>query len=87
MIFRVRPSFWRCYEALDLRIQEAARRSYQLFLANPAHPSLRLKKLAGHDRIWSVRINDSFRALAERDGDTVVWFWIGSHNDFDKLFS
>lgn len=40
----------------------------------------------GHDRIWSIRINDSLRALAERRGDTVVWFWIGSHNDFDKLF-
>ncbi len=47
---------------------------------------LRFKKLAGHERIWSVRINDSFRALAERDGDKVVWFWIGSHNEFDKLF-
>lgn len=57
-----------------------------LFAQNPSHPSLRFKKLAGHDAIWSVRINDSFRALAERRGDTVIWFWIGSHNDFDKQF-
>ena len=86
MISRVRPSFWRAYDALDPRIKEGARRSYQLFEEDPGHPSLRFKKLAGHDRIWSVRINDSFRALAERDGDTVIWFWIGSHNDFDNLF-
>lgn len=86
MISRVRPSFWRSYEALDPRVREAARKSYQQFSENPAHPSLRFKKLAGHDRIWSVRINDSYRALAERNGDTVVWFWIGSHNEFDKLF-
>ena len=86
MISRVRPSFWRSYEALDPRVREAARRSYKLFSENPAHPSLRFKKLAGQDGIWTVRINDSFRALAERKGDTVVWFWIGSHNDFDKLF-
>ncbi len=87
MISRARPSFWRAYDRLDPKVKEAARRSYRLFAENPGHPSLRFKKLAGHDRIWSVRINESFRALAERDGDTVVWFWIGSHNDFDKLFS
>ncbi len=86
MISRVRPSFWRSYEALDPRLKEAARRSYKLFEANPDHPSLRFKKLAGHDRVWSFRINDSYRALAERNGDTVIWFWIGSHNEFDKLF-
>ena len=86
MISRVRPSFWRSYQALDPRLKEAARRSYQLFEANPDHPSLRFKKLAGHDQVWSVRINDSYRALAERNGDTVIWFWIGSHNEFDKLF-
>lgn len=86
MISLTRPSFWRAYVALDPRIKEAARSAYRLFAENPGHPSLRFKKLAGHDRIWSVRINDSFRALAERNGDTVIWFWIGSHNDFDKLF-
>ena len=86
MISLTRPSFWRAYDLLDPQINEAARRSYRLFAENPAHPSLRFKKLAGHDRFWSVRINDSFRALAERNGDTVTWFWIGSHNDFDKLF-
>jgi hypothetical protein len=51
---------------------------------NSAHPSLRFKKLVGHDRIICVRINDSFRALAERKGGTATWFWIGF--DFDKLF-
>jgi len=65
VISRVRPSFWRAYTALDPRVEEAARRSYGLFVDDPGHPSLRFKKLAGHDRIWSVRINDSFRALAE----------------------
>jgi hypothetical protein len=67
-------------------VREAARKAYQQFSENPAQRSLRFNKLAGHDRIRSVRINDSFRALAERNGDTVVRFWIDSHNEFDKLF-
>lgn len=86
MISRVRPSFWKAYTTLDTRVRDAARESYSLFTENPAHPSLRFKKLAGYDSIWSVRINQSYRALAERRGDTVIWFWIGSHNDFDKQF-
>ena len=86
MISRVRPSFWRAYSALDARARAAARRAYQLFAQNPAHPSLRFKKLAGYEDVWSVRINEQYRAVGERKGDTVVWVWVGSHNDFDKLF-
>ena len=86
MISRLRPSFWRAYELLDPRIRDAARRSYRLFAENPAHPSLRFKKLGGYDHIWSVRINEQYRAIGERSGETVIWVWIGSHNDFDKLF-
>lgn len=81
-----RPSFWRAYAALDPRVKLAARRAYQLFRDNPDHPSLRFKKLAGYDAVWSVRINDQYRAVGERDGDTIEWAWIGSHNEFDSRF-
>jgi plasmid maintenance system killer protein len=67
-------------------VREAARRAYKLFADNPDHPSLRFKKLGGYDDVWSVRINEQYRAVAERNGNTVIWVWIGSHNDFDNLF-
>ena len=86
MISRVRPSFWRAYSALDARTRAAARRAYRLFAQNPSHPSLRFKKLAGYEDVWSVRINEQYRAVGERKRDTIVWVWVGSHNDFDKLF-
>jgi mRNA-degrading endonuclease RelE of RelBE toxin-antitoxin system len=84
---RTRPSFWRAYDTLDDRTREAARRAYRLFAEKPEHPSLRFKKLAGHENVWSVRISERYRAVGERKGDTVIWVWIGSHNEFDKLFS
>jgi len=84
---RVRPSFWRAYASLDSRTREAARRAYRLFLQDPGHPSLRFKKLAGYEHLWSVRINEQYRAVGERRGDTIIWVWLGSHNDFDNLFS
>ena len=81
-----RPSFWRAYAALDPAVREAARRAYALFVANPDHPSLRFKKLQGYDNAWSVRVNEQYRAVGQRTGDTIEWAWIGSHNDFDNLF-
>lgn len=86
MISLARPSFWRAYAALDARTRIAARRAYQLFQQNPDHPSLRFKKLGGYEHIWSVRINEQYRAVGERDGETIVWVWIGSHNEFDSRF-
>lgn len=82
-----RPSFWRAYRVLDAGIKKAARRIYQKFRENPQHPSLRFKKLAGTRDIWSVRVTAKVRAVGRRKGEEISWFWIGSHNDFDKLFS
>jgi hypothetical protein len=81
-----RPSFWRAYAGLDPRVRAAARRFFRLFNECPDHPSLRFKPLAGHEQIWSVRVTAQYRAVGERRGDKIVWVWIGSHNEFDKLF-
>jgi Txe/YoeB family toxin of Txe-Axe toxin-antitoxin module len=86
VISRTRPSFWRAYAALHPRTREAARRAFRVFCANPDHPSLRFKKLQGYENVWSVRINEQYRAVGERDGDTIEWAWIGSHNAFDSEF-
>lgn len=83
---RTRPSFWRAHGRLDGAAQAAARHAYAQFLKNPGHPSLRFKKLGGFANAWSVRVNEQYRAVGERDGDTIYWVWIGTHNEFDKLF-
>jgi plasmid maintenance system killer protein len=83
---RTRPSFRRAFATLDPRVKAAARRAYQLFMQDPGHPSLRFKKLQGYQNVWSVRINEQYRAVGERDGDTIEWAWIGTHNEFDSHF-
>jgi hypothetical protein len=87
VISKVRPSFWRAYELLAPSVRLRARLAYELFMANPDHPSLRFKKLQGSAGIWSVRINEQYRAVGVRAGDPIERIWIGSHNQFDKLFS
>jgi hypothetical protein len=55
-------------------------------MREPSHPSLRFKKLGGYEHVWSVRISEQYRAVGERHGDTIIWVWIGTHNEFEKLF-
>jgi plasmid maintenance system killer protein len=80
-------SFWRLFHSLDPVVQAQAREAYERFKLDPHHPALRFKKLSGRKSEWSVRINDQYRSVGVRDGDTIRWFWIGTHNEFDKLFT
>jgi len=82
----VRPSFWRAYDQLEENTKKDARKAYALFAKNPAHPSLRFKKLAGYNDVWSVRISAQYRAVGQRSGEAITWVWVGSHSDFDKAF-
>lgn len=87
MISKVRPSFWRAYEQLAPSVKARSRAAYQLFASNSDHPSLRFKKLQGGGNFWSVRISDQYRAVGVRSGEIIEWIWIGTHNEFDKLFT
>lgn len=75
MISKVRPAFWRAYNRLAPSVKARAREAYRLFEKNPDHPSLRFKKLQARDDVWSVRINEQFRAVGVRAGDTVEWIY------------
>ena len=86
MISRATPSFWRAYGGLTENQQEAARRVFRLFTRDPGHNSLQFKKLRGRANDWSVRVTLDLRVVGRRQGDTIEWVWIGSHNEFDKLF-
>ncbi len=80
-----RPSFWRLYDELPEDVRAQARSAYAVFSQNPFHAGLQFKKLAGCPGWWSVRIGLHYRAVGAREGDTIRWFWIGSHATYDKL--
>ena len=76
------PQFWTCLRALPKPVQQLSHKSFALLNSNPRHPSLHLKQIG---RFWSVRIGLSYRALGVGIEDGVLWFWIGSHADYDRL--
>jgi hypothetical protein len=55
---------------------------YALLSQDSRHPSLHLKKVG---RLWSVRVGLHSRALAVEDGPDLVWFWIGTHAEYDTI--
>ena len=73
--------------AAPAAIRAKAQNAYRLWSDNPAHPSLRFKKV--HDKlpIYSVRIDLDWRALGVMKESVVIWFWIGPHGEYEKLLA
>ncbi len=76
------PAFWSFYHSLPTEIQRKADRAYQFLKQDPRHPSLCFKNVG---RFRSVRVGGRHRALAVEAGDDLVWFWIGTHAEYDRL--
>ena len=76
------PAFWEAYRRLPDDVRALADKNYALLKKNPRHPSLHLKKVGP---FWSVRVGGRYRALATEIDQGLLWFWIGSHADYDAL--
>jgi hypothetical protein len=80
---RTTERFRLLFRQLPLEIQAECRKAYRLFLQNPRHPSLNFKKIAGN--IYSARITLNYRAVGVLEGNEIIWIWVGSHAEYDKL--
>jgi hypothetical protein len=76
------PDFWTRYHALPAPIRDLADKAFQLLKENPQHPSLHFKKVG---RFWSARVSLNYRTIGVDAPDGIVWFWIGTHAEYDKL--
>ncbi|WP_030006110.1 MULTISPECIES: hypothetical protein [unclassified Picosynechococcus] len=84
---RTTAKFRKALANLPNAVQKQARHAYRQFQEDPAHPSLRFKQVHPKLPIYSARISKNYRAVGQQDGDTIIWFWIGSHAEYDKLLS
>jgi len=80
------PSFWGMYQDLDKLIKSRAKKAYHLWSRDPFHPSLRFKCINREENIWSARLTLGYLALGILEGDTVTWFWVGNHDEYEKFF-
>jgi mRNA-degrading endonuclease YafQ of YafQ-DinJ toxin-antitoxin module len=83
-------SFHRDFAGLPEDIKQQAREKFKLFVQNPRHPSLRVKKMSGHPNIWEGHITQkvvfTFQPGEDPDtGEPVIFFRrIGSHDIYDS---
>lgn len=83
MIGKTHRRFWKHFEALPPPVQNLAREKYALWKTHPHHRSLRFEER--RNGICVVRIGERYRALGLREGDVVAWFWIGTHEEYNRF--
>ena len=74
--------FWIAYRALPPSVRTQARKAYRFWIENPHHPSLRFEKKGDY---WSARVSIGYRALGRIQDGVMYWFWIGTHDEYERL--
>ena len=72
--------FDRDYESLPESIKDQTDKQLSLFLDNPHHPSIRIKKIKGYPKIWEGRITKNYRFTFQIEGEIYILRRIGTHN-------
>lgn len=74
--------FWNAYGALPEAVRNRADKCFALLKQDPKYPSLHFKKIGPR---WSARVGSGYRALALEIDGGYLWYWIGSHADYDRM--
>ena len=81
---RVKRGFWMLFDALSPEIQSQAREAYEQFARDPFSPGLNFEEVNKSVGLWSCRVNDKVRVLGFREADEMLWFWIGTHAEYER---
>jgi hypothetical protein len=85
LISRTTSRFREAYHRLPEHVQRRARDAYRRFKENPHHPSLHFKHVHATRPIYAARVGLGHRALGIVDADVIVWFWIGTHAEYERF--
>ena len=85
MISHTTERFRKLLGELPKEIQKQVREAYLQFEKDPYHPGLHFKRVHSKRPIYSIRISKDYRALGIQQDSAIIWFWIGSHSDYDKM--
>jgi len=82
---RTTKEFRELLASLPDHVRKQAYKAYRLFILDTAHPSLHFKKVWDDPVTYSARVGIGYRALCQFNGSAFIWFWIGSHAEYDRL--
>lgn len=79
-------AYWKNFDELPLPVRQLAEKNYRLWKENSQHPGLRFKQIHPELPIFSFRVGMTYRTVGvETDEGEVIWFWIGSFQQFKQL--
>ena len=76
--------FDKLFRKLPTDIRNLTYQKLELFLKNPNHPSLRIKKIKGTDKLWEMSITMNYRLTFENSENELFLRKIGTHNILNK---
>jgi hypothetical protein len=82
---RTLPAFWKLYYQLPRDVRRRAAKTYRIWRIFPHSPGLQFKLIGSRRPVYSVRITDAYRALGLLEEDTIYWFWIGAHDEYERI--
>ena len=77
--------YHKLFAKLPSDVQKQAQKANRLFEENPYYPSLQFKCVNEKKSRYSVRVNKSYRVVGKKEGDTIFWYFIGTHTDYERL--
>ncbi len=80
MILQRYSSFDSDYKRLPKEIQEQVDEAILLFVQNPRHPALHIKKMKATKCVWEGRVTRSYRFTFEWEGNVVTFRRVGAHD-------
>ena len=73
--------FERLFRRVPKGIRERAYQKLDLWIANPSHPSLRIKSVKGRHGVWEMSITMNYRITFQYENeDTIRLRKIGTHD-------
>ena len=85
MISHINLKWKKQYKQLPLEIRQIAKKQYKLFKESPYHSSLHFKRVHSNKPIFSARITLNYRTIGILTDNIIIWFWIGSHDEYERI--
>lgn len=89
MQFSTTKEFWQLLTECPADIQDRVPKKLSMWEDNQRHPSLHFKKVSkdSEPSVWSIRVSDDYRMLGYRQGDHVMWYWVGKHDEYIRIIN
>ena len=76
--------FKKDFKRLPREIQTRTAKVLELFLSNPRHHSLHVKKMEGTPSVWELRVSQTCRITFQFEQEGVLLRRIGTHNVLNR---